>query len=69
LQEIKRMNDVLDELQIILDCDPRKVNDKGVEQPTVGGEAEPVLPAKPMQTGTVKHSARQWDSPTRSYTS
>jgi lambda family phage portal protein len=69
LQEIQRMNELLDELQIILDCDPRKVNDKGVEQPTVGGEAEPVLPAKPMQTGTVKHSARQWDSPTRSYTS
>ena len=69
LQEIKRMNDLLDELQIILDCDPRKVNDKGVEQPTDGGETAPAPPAKPKQTGTVKHSARQWDSPTRSYTS
>ena len=57
------MNDVLDELQIILDCDPRYVNDKGVEQPTNSGETAPA------QTGTVKHSARQWDSPTRSYTS
>ena len=46
LQEIKRMNDLLDELQIILDCDPRKVNDKGVEQPTVSGEAAPAPPAK-----------------------
>jgi capsid protein len=62
LQEIKRMNELLDELQIILDCDPRRVNDKGVEQPTVGGgETTPEPP--------VKHSARQWDSPTRSYTS
>jgi lambda family phage portal protein len=68
LQEIQRMNDLLDELQIILDCDPRKVNDKGVEQQGVG-EAAPTPPAKPKQTGTVKHSARQWDSPTRSYTS
>jgi capsid protein len=66
LQEIKRMNDLLDELQIILDCDPRKVNDKGVEQQSVG-ETPPAQPAR--QTGTVKHSARQWDSPTRSYTS
>ena len=41
LQEIKRMNELLDELQIILDCDPRKVNDKGVEQQTGGGESAP----------------------------
>jgi capsid protein len=34
LQEIKRMNDLLDSLAIILDCDPRKVNDKGVDQQT-----------------------------------
>jgi capsid protein len=66
LQEIQRMNDLLDELQIILDCDPRKVNDKGVEQQGVG-ETPPAQPAR--QTGTVKHAARQWDSPTRSYTS
>jgi hypothetical protein len=57
------MNELLDELQIILDCDPRKVNDKGVEQSPGGGETTPAPP------GTVKHSARQWDSPTRSYTS
>ena len=37
---------MLDELQIILDCDPRKVNDKGVEQPAVGGETTPASPAK-----------------------
>jgi hypothetical protein len=43
------------------------VNDKGVEQPTVGGDTSPAPAAK--QPGTVKHSARQWDSPTRSYTS
>jgi capsid protein len=67
LQEIRRMNDLLDELQIILDCDPRKVNDKGVEQQSIGAETTPAPAAK--QTGTVKHSARQWDSPTRTYTS
>ena len=67
LQEIRRMNDLLDELQIILDCDPRKVNDKGVEQQGVGGETAPAPSGK--QTGTVKHSARQWDSPTRTYAS
>ena len=67
VQEIKRMNDLLDELQIILDCDPRKVNDKGVEQQGVSDETAPAPTAK--QTGTVKHSGRQWDSPTRSYTS
>ena len=56
------MNELLDELQIILDCDPRRVNDKGVEQPTLGGgETTPEPP--------VKHSARQWDSATRSYAS
>jgi hypothetical protein len=38
------------------------VNDKGVEQQGVGGETTPASPAK--QTATVKHSARQWDSPT-----
>ena len=48
-----------------LDCDPRKVNDKGVEQQSGGGDTAPLA----KQTGTVKHSARQWDSPTRSYTS
>lgn len=68
LQEIRRMNNLLDELQIILDCDPRRVNDKGVEQ-AGGGENTPVAPAKPNQAGTVRHAARQWDSPTRSYTS
>jgi len=61
------MNDLLDELQIILDCDPRKVNDKGVEQQTVGGETTPVPAAKPDWHGEA--FARQWDSPTRSYTS
>jgi capsid protein len=65
LQEIRRMNDLLDELEIILDCDPRKVSDKGVEQPT--GETVPATTTK--QTGTVKHSARQWDSSTRDYLS
>jgi capsid protein len=41
LLEIKRVNELLDEYQIILDCDPRNVNDKGVEQPTSSGEATP----------------------------
>jgi len=36
------MNDLLDSLEIILDCDPRNVNDKGVEQPTASGEKTPI---------------------------
>ena len=32
LLEIKRLNDLMDRLGLILDCDPRKVNDKGVDQ-------------------------------------
>ena len=67
LLEIRRINDLLDEYAIILDCDPRNVTDKGVEQPTDSGEKTPAPPAK--QTGTVKHSARQWESPTRTYAS
>ena len=45
LLEIQRVNALLDEYEIILDCDPRNVNDKGVEQPTSGGEAAPATPA------------------------
>jgi len=41
LLEIKRVNELLDEYKIILDCDPRNVNDKGVEQPTGSGESTP----------------------------
>ena len=33
LLEIQRVNALLDEYEIIVDCDPRHVNDKGVEQP------------------------------------
>ena len=61
-------------MEIILDCDPRKVNDKGVEQSVDGGEKKPAAPTKPKARGTVKgtvevYSARQWDSPTRIYQS
>jgi capsid protein len=72
LQEIKRMNDLLDSLEIILDCDPRNVNDKGVEQPTDSGEKAPAVTPKPKTTvkGSAEfYSARQWDAPTRLYRS
>ena len=71
LQEIKRMNDLLDSLEIILDCDPRNVNDKGVEQPTASGEKAPDPPSPKTSTAkaSAEYSGRQWDSPTRSYQS
>jgi capsid protein len=71
LQEIKRMNDLLDSLEIILDCDPRNVNDKGVEQPTDSGEKNPSAapPKRSVAKASAEYSGRQWDSPTRSYRS
>jgi lambda family phage portal protein len=71
LQEIKRMNDLLDSLEIILDCDPRNVNDKGVEQPTDSGEKNPgaAPPKRSTAKASAEYSGRQWDSPTRSYRS
>ena len=75
LQEIKRINDLLDELEITLDCDPRKVNDKGVEQPGDGGSGEaPQSQPKPKPVANSTQSAafqsaRQWDSLTRIYRS
>jgi lambda family phage portal protein len=73
LQEIKRINDLLDELEIVLDCDPRKTNDKGGEQSSDGGAQEPKSQSK-SKGQTVKGSAefyspRQWDLPTRIYKS
>ena len=59
LLEIKRVNELLDEYKIILDCDPRNVSDKGVEQPTTSGEATPGE-AKPKPS--VKASAEFSDS-------
>jgi lambda family phage portal protein len=63
LAEIQRVNDLLDEKKIILDCDPRNVSDKGVEQPTTSGEAEPDAPKPKVAVKTaVKASAEFSDS-------
>ena len=59
LLEIQRVNALLDEYQIILDCDPRNVNDKGVEQPTSSGEATPGdSKPKPAVKSSAEFSAR-----------
>ena len=66
LLEIKRVNELLDEYNIILDCDPRNVNDKGVEQPTSSGEATPAdSKPKPAVKASAEFSART----TRTYRS
>jgi lambda family phage portal protein len=59
LDEIERINGLLDDKGIILDCDPRNVNDKGVEQPTTSGEASP---DPPKAKAAVKASAEFSDS-------
>ena len=59
LDEIERINGLLDDKGIILDCDPRNVNDKGVEQPTTSGEARPEAP---KAKAAVKASAEFSDS-------
>jgi lambda family phage portal protein len=41
LAEIARLNKVLDELEIILDCDPRNVTLRGQEQPAATAERTP----------------------------
>ena len=66
LQEIRRMNELLDSLKIILDCDPRNVNDKGVEQPTASGEQDA---PKTTTKASAEFSGRQWDTPIRGYRS
>jgi lambda family phage portal protein len=47
LQEIARMNRMLDKLEIILDCDPRNVTDRGQEQPAGTEERTPGSKAVP----------------------
>jgi lambda family phage portal protein len=59
LAEIERINGLLDDKGIILDCDPRNVSDKGVEQPTTSGEA---TPDAPEPKAAVKASAEFSDS-------
>jgi hypothetical protein len=64
------MNDLLDEMQIILDCDPRYVNDKGVEQPTDHGEATGAASKpKPAVKAAAELSAWQRDAATRIFRS
>ena len=41
LQKIARINKMLDKLEIILDCDPRNVTDRGQEQPAATEERTP----------------------------
>jgi lambda family phage portal protein len=56
LAEYKRINDLLDKMGIILDCDPRNMTLRGQEQAGGTGEAEPIPPPKPAKAA-VKNSA------------
>ncbi len=50
LQKIARINRILDKLEIILDCDPRNVTDRGQEQPAASDERIPS--SKPTVAGS-----------------
>jgi capsid protein len=85
LQKIARINKVLDKLEIILDCDPRNVTDRGQEQPAASEERTPS--SKPTVAGSkvpaasnadaesiaelfsASPASRSWDSPSRIYRS
>ena len=85
LQKIAAINKVLDKLEIILDCDPRNVTDRGQEQPAASDERTPS--SKPTVAGSKAPAvsnadaesiaelfsgappSRSWDSPTRVYRS
>jgi lambda family phage portal protein len=70
LLEIRRINDLLDEYAIILDCDPRNVTDKGVEQPANSGETTAATPKpKPAVKAAAEFSACRRDAVTRIYRS
>jgi capsid protein len=55
LRKIAAVNKLLDKLEIILDCDPRNVTDRGQEQPAASGErtpsSKPVVGAPKGATG------------------
>ena len=85
LQKIAAINKVLDKLEIILDCDPRNVTDRGQEQPAASDERTPS--SKPTVAGSKgpavsnadaesiaelfsgSPASRSWDSPVRIYRS
>lgn len=59
LAEIARINAKLDKLEIILDCDPRNVTDRGQEQPAGTEERKPDSKAVPEAKGTQGMSAAE----------
>src|SRR5580658_4790472 len=59
LAEIARINAKLDKLEIILDCDPRNVTDRGQEQPAGTEERKPDSKAVPGAKGTQGMSAQE----------
>jgi capsid protein len=85
LQKIARVNKILDKLEIILDCDPRNVTDRGQEQPAATDERTPS--SKPTMPGSKvpavsnadaeaiaelfsgTPASRSWDSPSRIFRS
>jgi hypothetical protein len=59
LTEIARINAKLDKLEIILDCDPRNVTDRGQEQPAGTEERKPDSKAVSGAKGTQGMSAEE----------
>ena len=59
LAEISRINAKLDKLEIILDCDPRNVTDRGQEQPAGTEERKPDSKAVPGAKGTQGMTAEE----------
>jgi lambda family phage portal protein len=76
LQEIARLNKLLDDLEIILDCDPRRTNERGAQQPGETpdpGEAAGQDPNSDVEDEKQKRygtsAGRAWDNPSRLYRS
>ena len=54
IEEIASTNALLDEKEITLDCDPRKITQAGISQPSAKGDSTDE-PAHPLQSGQPAH--------------
>jgi capsid protein len=59
LQEIARINAKLDELEIVLDCDPRNTTDRGQEQASDTEERTPGSKAAPATSRASRMSVKE----------
>lgn len=76
LAQIAKINRMLDEHGIILDCDPRYTNARGSEvpaddsaaPPSKGPGSKPAAKANADEATALKTAPRRWDSASRTYT-